>query len=262
VRRGWLPAGVGGMLPRIVRPEPDSVDSVDEVWAEDSGPGLGLGLLKAPSRVGDMAAEAKGSSLMGDMRRAFRALLDMTPDAVRMRARCFSCSSCSCSARSRSTSCSSGKALLWSTEARLALSTPVPPRRVGGESPSSLISVVSVSEVSSSRSVDDSGSWGASRGVCDEGSVLLAEMRWNGGRMDDGWVAGGDAVSSPRDGAEGCDLGLMSACPLDRFRVRNSLQMGGQGRPGVEAHRTSCRRDRRRDDVGWCEAEQRPLAQQ
>lgn len=66
VRSGWLAAGVGGTLPRMVRA--DSVDSVDVV----SVVGMGLGLLKAPSSVGDMRPTGS-SSLMGETRRLARA---------------------------------------------------------------------------------------------------------------------------------------------------------------------------------------------
>jgi hypothetical protein len=66
VRRGGWPAGVGGMLPRMVRA--DSVDWVDSVDAvKPVARGLGLGLMKAPSSVGDKTDE-DDSSLMGEGR--------------------------------------------------------------------------------------------------------------------------------------------------------------------------------------------------
>jgi hypothetical protein len=55
--RSACPAGVGGMLPRMVRA--DSVDSVEVVWAVGSGLGL---LMKALSRVGDMPLGARLAS--------------------------------------------------------------------------------------------------------------------------------------------------------------------------------------------------------
>jgi hypothetical protein len=70
VRRAGWPAGVGGMLPRMVRADSvdwvDSVDSVDAV--KPVARGLGLGLMKAPSSVGDKTDE-DDSSLMGEGRR-------------------------------------------------------------------------------------------------------------------------------------------------------------------------------------------------
>jgi hypothetical protein len=175
VLRAWpWPAGVGGMLPRMVRA--DSVDSVDVVWAEGSGPGL----LKAPSSVGDILA--MGSSLIGDTRRALMAAKAAAPGTLRMRVRCCFCSISSWSARSRSISTSSGDALSYAASPWPGPPASSEPPRSCEPSSSSLMSVVSVADVSPSWSVDDSALC-VERGIdCEEKTVLLAAMRCKGGR--------------------------------------------------------------------------------
>ena len=141
---GWV-AGVGGMLPRMVFA--DSVDSVDSVSPVARGIGLGVGLLKAPSRVGEMPG--MGSSLMGDMRRDPSGGALALFEDPRKRARYCCCSILNCRPRSLSTSISSGEAL--PSGALSALSLPAFPPSCS--SPCWLSSsLMSVSVASSSRS--------------------------------------------------------------------------------------------------------------
>lgn len=101
------------MLPRIVFADSvDSVDAVEAVTAVGSGLGLGVGLLKAPSSVGEIPG--MGSSLMGDMRRGPGVFALGLLVEARRRARCCCCCCCrtfNCRRRSLSTSSSSGETL-------------------------------------------------------------------------------------------------------------------------------------------------------
>jgi hypothetical protein len=157
VRRAWA-MGVGGMLPRIVCADSvDSVDSVDEVMHVASG--VGLGLVKAPSSVGDMLAI--GSSLMGEMRRKPSAATVVALEELRMRACCWWC----CINEfwrdlRRSISTSSGDALPGGA-------TSTSPPTSSSSSPCGLSSsLMSVSVVPSSRSGLGGGCW-ARGDVCE-----------------------------------------------------------------------------------------------
>ena len=193
VRTAWAAAGVGGMLPRMVLA--DSVDSVDVVRAVGSGFGLGVGLLKAPSRVGEMPG--MGSSLMGDMRRDPRAWAWALLDEERRRARCCCCCSIlSCRPRSLSTSISSGEASLSGAS---SLSS-------AGWLSGSLISV-SVAP-SSLRSLVGRV-WGDDCDVCDwYGFASLAASLCSGGR-----AVGGVAVVSLLELGEGDGAFVIIAFP-------------------------------------------------
>jgi hypothetical protein len=184
VRTAWV-AGVGGMLPRMVLA--DSVDSVDVVRPVGSGFGLGVGLLKAPSRVGEMPG--MGSSLMGDMRRDPRAVAEALFEELRRRARCCCCSIFNCRPRSLSTSISSGEASLSGASSPPCSPTPPSFFSSPGWLSASLISVLATP--TSLRSLVGRV-WGEGSEVCDwYGFASLAASLCSGGR-----AVGGVAVFS------------------------------------------------------------------
>lgn len=169
------PAGVGGILPRIVLE--DSVDSVEVVCA------VGSGLAKAPSRVGEIV-EA-GSSLMGDTRRALNVVADAAFPGGFVLVRCCFWIAFSCRLRSRSISSSSGEDCSCSTSSGNSFAA-----AAGGPLSSSVLSLMSGSVETSSCGwwwCWGGGAGGAAVLVCGDG--LLAAWRCSGGRLEGVGVA-------------------------------------------------------------------------